>query len=488
MPAEILNMDPASLSRGYKIPASAPEETKLWLSKLSKISGPRDGSLVRIRDHFEGGERAISDTYFPRPEGVHSSDWRQLKRLYAHVNLVRPSARCWSAAVYSGDVIRNVTSGPHQKITQEFVKSADYTQAIDAWNENAIVYGTAVAVPCYDAETKELSIWLPDPLYTWIETDPVNVRKVVAVAEVNPKCGRIMFVRTDGIGWMTKDDCDYQPMNIGWLPVAIAYGQSCLHRGEKYGISLVRDAVDWSIRATDIAFNISILQKLQTRATLVIIGQEDMADEENSGHGPNKELKLREGSKAEYISPDAKIKETIEILKQVIGLLATSTSIPQDVLDATLTQQVSSAEAARIRAIPLVQRAKQLVPIWRANEQNLILAIEALLEYNDSNNPIVISKFRNLIKSDIQITPNIIPVSRNEEVQNVIALVNAHLITAEDAVRTFNQSKSDDDIAKIAGELEKAQKQEAEQKVAQNALKKSASAKPEEKRNDSAAA
>lgn len=476
----------------YKIPENAPPATKEWLRKLSKINGPRDGSLVRIRDHFEGGDRAISETYFPRPEGVHTTDWRQLRRLYAHVNLVRPSARCWSAAVYSGDVQRDVTEAPHKPVIKEFIKSPEYTQAIEAWNENAIVYGTAVAVPCYDydeeSKTGELSIWLPDPLYTWIETDPVNVRKITAVIEINPKCQRVMYIRTDGMGWMTKDNSEHQEMDFGWLPVAVAYGQSCLHRGEKYGISLVRDAVDWSIRCTDVAFNISILQKLQTRATLVIIGQEDMADDENSGHGPNKELKLRPESDAKYISPDAKIKETIEILKQMIGLLATSTSIPQDVLDATLTQQVSSAEAARIRAIPLVQRARQLVPIWRANEHNLIMAIEGLLEYNESKNPVKYADLKNRVKTDIQITPNIIPMSRNEEVQNVIALLQSYLITAEDAVRTFNQSKTEDDIKAMADKVREVQEKESAQAMAQQALKQSAKTKPPEKRGDSAAA
>jgi hypothetical protein len=475
--------DQTLFSNGFKIPGNLPADIKDWLKQLTKVTGPRDGDLLKIREQFEGGDKAICEKYFPCPDGMERKDWHQFRRLLVHVNLVRPMVRCWTAAVYSGERIVNVTAAPHKlDIIKEFVRSPCYNDAIFDWNENAVTYGTAIAAPCYSKETEELSVWLPDPIYTWIQTDPMDVTKVLAFAEVNPKLGRIIFMTVAGSGWITKDASFFEPMNFGWLPVAIAYGQSRIHRGEKYGLPLVSDAADWSVRITDTAFNASIIQKLETRSTLVITGDEEEVDA-SSGWGPGKDMKLRQDADAKYISPEAKLKETIDIMKQFMGLLATANSVPQDVFDATLTESVSSAEAARIRAIPLVQRAKQLVPTWRANEHKLITASCGMVEFidGDQSKEIDYIRLKRAVKTDIQITPNIIPLSMNEEVQNAIALGTAGYKTRTDLIRQFNPMKDDAQIAAMVAE-QKAMEDKAEsaQAIGQSAFKKSADVKPKQ--------
>ena len=178
------------------------------------------------------------------------------------------------------------------------------------------------------------------------------------------------------------------------------------------------------------------------------------------------------------MTPNAKIEESLKILKEYIGLLATATSIPQDVLDATLTQSVSSAEAARIRAIPLVQRAKQLVPTWRANEQRLILAATALIEYHQTGGrPIDMRDIASRTESDIQISPQILPTSPNELTQDIIARISFGLMTPEDGVRMCSPSKSDDEVKAMADEIRsRANAAGKGQEHAQRVLQETASA------------
>lgn len=449
---------------------AAGEDTRKWIDSLPMTG---HAGLRRVRDHYEGGPASISDDYFRMPDGMERRDWRRAKQLLTHVNLVRPSVRCWTSAIYSGDVSRVITANPHRDAVDTWVHSYQYEQAVEAWCENAVAYGTAVAMPAIGLDGL-LTTWLPDPLYTWIMTDPGDLRRVTAIAEVRKE--RIVYATLAGQGWATADRQMHTPWNPAWLPVAMAYGQDRRHCGEVYGLPLVGDAVEWSIRATDLMFNITLLQKLQTRAVLVMIGEVEESDR-TDGWGGSKVMKLSRDSDAKFISPDPKIRETIDILKEVIGILATATSIPQDVLDATLTQSVSSAEAARIRAIPLVQRARQLVPAWRAYEQDLILAATGVLEYRASLNPINLSDLRARTTTDVQITPNIIPMSPNELTQDLIARVAAGLISPEDALRRLYPTKTPEEIASMAERVRELQDRAGgPQAMAQNAVKVAAGA------------
>ena len=463
--------------RSFALPPGIDTATQAFLTRLTKLNTIRDRELVAVRDFWEGGEAAISDRYFPRPEGCEVRDWIQFRRLLTLVNLVRPSVRCWTAAVYGGQVNRVISQNPYRPCIDSWVHSVEYGEAIQAWMENAVLYGTSVAIPTWDPDTDELGVWLPCPLHTYVFTDPLNVRKVQGVAEVTKE--RITYWSVWGNGYMTRTASEHTPSSIGWLPVAIAYGSDRRHSGEPYGISLVRDAVAWSQRATDISFNLAILQKLQTRAYLVLIGNPELSADKTDSWGPDKALKMDIGADAKFITPDAKIKETIDILKNVLGLLATSSSIPNDVLDSTLTVQVGSAESARIRALPLLQRARQLVPVWSSNETNLILAMTGLLEYQATQAPIGIKDLRARTVTDVQIVPNILPVSPNELTQDIIARLTVGLITPEDAVRQLYPNKPDAAVAAMAARILELQDDKGSAEVGDAAVKGAAAAASE---------
>ena len=442
--------------RGLKVPDGLPENITALIKEGLKLPEGGNPELLRIREQYEGGQTALAGKYFPCPEGVKRGEWQKLRRLLCGVNLTRPSVRCWTSAVYGGEVNRDIEEGSiYYDDLDEWIHSVDYLQTIQAWCENAVLFGTSAAVPTV-ADDGEMGCWLPDPVFTKIYADPMDCRKVISIVE--RRKNRLIYVTRNGGGFILADGSSrFMPTNVGdWLPVAIAYGEDRTHRGEVEGLSLVGDAVDWGLRVTDIGFNVSILQKLQTRSLLVIIGELEKTDDETDGFGPSKALKLRadvSGSDAKFITPEGRIKETIDIMKQFIGLLATATSIPQDVLDATLTQSVASAEAARIRAIPLVQRAKQLIPIWRANEVRLIQAMAGMLEYKQTNNPLKRTDIAKRVRVDIQMRPDILPQSQNEQMSNLIAGVGAHLFDPEDAIRILNPMMPADKVSAMAAEL-----------------------------------
>lgn len=449
------------------------------LKKLLKLPYTRS-DLARIRHHYEGGKDAISSRYFPKPPRMTDTLWSQNKLLLSHVNLVRPSVRCWTSAVYGGESSRRVISNPVADVISPWLSSQDYYETVTGWIDDAVTYGTAVLVPIYNVATGELYVWSPDPVCTWIYADPQDVRSVQAIAEVKKES--IQYMTLTGEGFVSKEAATHRQVDFGgFLPVAIAYGVNRLRRGEVYGLSLVQDSVDWSIRTTAVAYNVSLLQKQQTRAIMLRIGNLEMLSAVQEGGTGSKSvteasdggsMDLPEGFTAEFISPDPKIKESLDILKSFIGLLATATSIPQDVLDATLTESVSSAEAARIRAIPLVQAARQLLPAWRRNEQNLVLAATARVMYEMTPAPIDIAALRRSVQTEIVINSRIIPTSPNEETQDLIAQVSVGLKTAEDAIRQVNPLKSDAEITAMAEEMRKRQEtagspQKLEQQILQ---------------------
>ncbi len=482
---------PANLTKTgkFRISSGVPEELRLLLTESVDWAGvPVDPELLRIRDAFEGGPAAISEKYHSRPNSCDPDIWEEHKPLLTFVNVTRPAARCWVAAVYAGDIVRNVEGTLHGNIIERWVNSVEYQQACIDWCENAIVYGTAVAAPIFEpgeaeGDEGEIWTWLPDPVYTRIIVADDDPRRVVAVIEC--LADRIQFYTLWGEGWMNVDGRNaFVARNLSWLPVEIAYGIDRRHRGQIMGLSLVSDSVNWSHRLTSVAFNVGLLQKQQTASIFVIIGElaklkgwrEGLPDNESRAGA---HLELPEGFDAKFLTPDAKIAESIAVMKVFIGLQATSESIPQDVVDATLTQSVGSAEAARIRAIPLVQRTRLLVPVWIAREKNLILCGTAVVDYFLSRGQQ--SRKRQLaksVKAEIRNTPQVIPESRNEITQDVIARVAAGLITPEDAIRELNRGKTPDEIAAIAAEYRNKIARDAAQKSAQQAIQGAAAFTP----------
>ncbi len=79
------------------------------------------------------------------------------------------------------------------------------------------------------------------------------------------------------------------------------------------------------------------------------------------------------------------------------------------------------------------------------------------------------------VSTEIRNNPRVIPESRNEVTQDVIARVAAGLITPEDAIRELNPGKTPAEIAAMAAEYRDTVTRHAAQKSAQQAIQGAAS-------------
>lgn len=436
------------------VPRETPEELREIVGRVLKLGRVRDSELVRIEDWFKGGLRAKNSKYFPIPAGVKSDIWRAWWPLLTPINLVVPAVKTWTRAVYSGRNIRRVVSAPDNIRAQleEWVGSARYLKKMMRHRRNALLFGTSVAVPTVN-EDGVVDLTLFDAVHTWVIVDPWDVERPIAVAEVKGEIVR--FVCLNGFGTITKRGGKFVVANFGILPVSIWYGEDELEEGNPHGRSRVGEAVDMSISVTDVHFNIRIMQKLQTRSLLVIKGKVE-SSKQAANLGPTGGIEVEEGGDAKFIHPEPKIDETIKIIRTQVGLLATELSIPQDVLDATITEAAQAAESARIRAIPLIQEADLLAKEWQDDERQLILMGAAMLEFNraEGGNVIKMADIRRRVKVDVEIEPDVVPATKNEKVANGIALRGARIRSAEDTVREFNPTKSETEIAELVKEME----------------------------------
>lgn len=465
----------------FELPTNAqPDELEFLEDMVVQSGSVREPELERIRDQYLGGPRAISLKYHPCPASRTPTEWERERRLIEHVNLVKPAVRAWNGSLYSGYQVRKVVKNPHEEVIKEWLESPEYLQTIQAWDVNKILYGTAVAVPVRRKDGS-IHVWLPDPLYTHIYFDPIDLTPT-AVAEA--KKDRITYVTLKGQGYMTPTQTVHTPANFGILPVVIGYGEDMRHYGSIYGDTLVRDPVYWSTAVTDTAFNLRLLQKQETANLLVVIGNAtphlhraddeggggQAADPSSSGHA----LQLDPGSDAKFIGPNPKIAETVQMQKHQIGLVAMSTSLPADVLDSTLSQAQASAESARIRAIPLVQRALQRLPLVVADEKSLVLMATAVLEWHKTKNPINLRDLKKRVETNIQITPNIIPETENELIQNALAKWGVGAILPEDLARILNPGKTPAEYDRLTEQIKEQALLKSNVQVTQKAVQDAA--------------
>lgn len=433
----------------YDIPENTSDELKSFIDGIAGLSPIRDIELKDIKVHYEGDKKhALSSKYFPKPENVDTKIWQANRRLLTHVNLVQPAVRAWVNSVYSEDAYRSIEENPYKDILEDWIESDEYADAIYEWTSNQVAYGTAVFVPRFDTKTDEISCWLPHPVHTYIFVDPSNPNKLIAVAEITENS--IQFIHLKGEGVLYRDgDSTIEARDFGWLPVAVKYGIDQTANGEVYGIPMVRDAYNGTIAATSVWFNIRMLQRQQTKSILMRVGNPEDMESYSQGADAGV-LNVPEGGKADFISPQPKIKESISVLKQQIGLLSTASGISADILDPTITEASSSAEAARIRALPFIQNAKEFKRRCRSGERKSVLATTGMIQHYKTKKPINIVKLKKSVKTDIGLTNSTIPLHPNEETQDTIAKVVFGIMAPDDAVRKYNGTKTKDKIEKMA--------------------------------------
>lgn len=490
--------DPESFSGSINSGALRPKLTvpkevkdpglRAWLTKLTTVSPVVDPELLEIREQLEGGRKAISSKYYPKPNpNMSETLWRQNKKLLHQVNLMRPVQNAYVNAVYSNDVVRTAEENPYKKLVGDWLESDETAQACEDWAGNKVAFGRSVVVPLYDKDAGEFDFWHPDPVYTRVLTDPLNVNRVIGVAEVLKD--RIQYYHLKGEGVITPDSFVHEERDFGWLPVAVGYGTDLRSSGRTSGLPMLRDALSATYATTAVMYNVRLLQKQETKNILKRIGNLDELKKRDAGKpvasGDQTVMDLPEGADAEFIGPNPKIEQSIKVLRQQVSFLSTASGIPADVLDPTLTESSSSAEAARIRAVPMLNYSKRLLRQWRREERALALAMTAIVAYYEGEEqPIKIGELKKAVSTFIGMQAAGIPMSPNEETQDIIAKVAFGLMTPEDGVRACNGTKTKAQITEMAAEITKRLEAEGAQAVAQRVLgggrpaKKKPAAKP----------
>ena len=435
----------------------------------------RYSDLQRVQDHYIGGKQALSNKYFSAPSRETEALFNQERKSLTHINLVRPVVRTWQS-ILSGSEITRFVDTPNKATVAGFVDSFDYQDMQAKWVENTLLYGTSVAVPFYNEEEDEVKVWLPNPLVTVIITNPVDVYDTIAVLEINNGYTQGITKYGDFIlyedGQLVANEAYYS-----YLPVAIAYGIDRRHNKEIYGLGLCDSAVDMSIRLTSVAFNITLMQKSQTRSLFTLIGDlnkllhYDGNSPVQPGFHADGKVILPEGFDVSFLTPDPKIKESVDVQKMFSDLLACTSGIPADIISTTGIQS-NSAEAAKIRALSLVQQAKLLVPAWVNYEKQLILAIAYVVEYAKAKGNYIKRKdIKERSTIEIKNQSRITPISDNEDAQTNIALVASGLKRMKDAIKDINDFLTEEEIEEMVQEYKENLKQDDAKAIADNAFK-----------------
>ena len=438
-----------------KNPIYNPKTLQDVISIIPDLSfdGERLRQIEDYQNHFEANKEALSEKNFPSPSYDSQEEYANNKKALKYVNLNQIIVRTWQAILCGDNVIRNIISSPYKDIVENCIKDFNYIDIQSAWVESAMVSGTQVVVPIYNQEDKDFSFWLPNPSCTEIITNPTNVYDVLAVIEKTEHF--VQFISKFGEGIIFEDGTgEINERNYSYLPVAIGYGKSQLHTKRCiYGRSMISEAVDSSIKHTNAAFNVSILGKQQTRDILKIIGPLEklsMYDDMELGLSTSGLLVLPEGfDDVGFMSPNPKINESISILNMESSLFAKTSGLPLDIIAPEMVQN-ASAESARIRSLPLMHMAKQVVPRWLDYEKKLILAMIYLIEYFESNESyITLSSIKQRSDIELENTYNILPSSPNERTANNIALVAAGIKPIEDAIREEKPNITDEELAEM---------------------------------------
>lgn len=433
----------------FQIPQGIPRDTLYMLAEVLQRPVIRDQELVRLKDlHDCPCDLRHNEKYYPKPEIISPAQWEMYLKVWVPVNLIKPAVRRIVASVYGGNVYRRVENAP-AILNEALSTNGRYGADVRCWFEGATWSGTSVRAWTLNQFGK-LETWLPNPITTHLYSSPDNIRNLRGVFEYACDGAVLRFMTDEGQGvlykgrpgkWMTTD--------WGFLPATVGYGQDRRHLGDIYGLSLVREAADYTLRATDATLNLGILQKAQTKALLVVADdnpEEDTVAEAFAGTGF---IKTSKDGKVYYVSPDGKFKEILDVLNHYMSMVSMILSIPRDTLDAMGGESNASAEGARLRAIPLTSMTRFLIEEWRSNEIDSALRGAALVRWTENgNSPVNMADVAKEVPVDIQIESASIPEGRAEEISADIQLMLNGIKSPYDTVKKHNSTKPEPAVEK----------------------------------------
>ena len=444
-------------------------------------------AMINIKNFYEGNKEALSARNFPTPGGDLEQQHDDNKHNLILINRVKCVVRAWKALL-NADVTREIEECPNREIIAPFIEDYAFTDIAGAWKQNAILYGTAVAAPIYNPDTQEIDVWLPFPPQTVILTSRTSVKDVLAVIEINE--GFVQFVSKWGEGIVYDDGkAEVTPRAYSKLPVAIGYGYSRLHERNIEGLSLCTQAIEFSKVETNCAYNVNLLAKQQTRDILAIIGEltqiAALKDNPDIKPGINADgtLILPAGFTAQFLKPDPKLAQSIEVAKHYANLFSSCSGLAIDVIDPSQVANPSN-ESARIRSTATLHEAKDMVPRWITAEVQLIHSIIYVVDYHaseespETNFADIKKRSRVVVKNNFQI----LPTSPNETTQNNISLVAAGLKRRKDAIKEGNSQLSAEEIQEMIDAYNAELEAGNPRAIEQDALKTGAAALTDQQR------
>lgn len=366
-------------------PAAVLERVSEELTQFGAEYSRRQLEQRKIRDQWRGAPWATQSCYHPDQYGLNEDQQAHFRRILerSHVNLVEPALDRLVNSIHAGKIRRRVAEALPE--LQMALDDPRHASAMARLCENAFAYGTAALVPLPSG--RGVRYWLPDPLNTYLATDPADVEQVTGVVElirntINLVVG-VRYVTREHRGWALLDGsggAEDEEHGLSFLPAVVAYGRDQRHLGERYGRSLVLGVADASIRITNNEVNLELLRDRQTQALLVVQGEPTRTSADD-GEAQGKYVAFpRDGGDARYETPESRLEAVIELTKRFAADAAVSSGLPLDTfLPELIAGSDASATAARIRAFPLQQRMVRLVQDWQLVELDCIEVLAAVM-------------------------------------------------------------------------------------------------------------
>lgn len=427
--------------------------------RSDKRDAERIAELERIRKLYAGGRKCCD--VIEKPAELDESVWSEQKKLIMYINLVKPAVHVFVSGVYGGSVIRTIKAAPHIDDLKRIVmdKRNTYAQNRRMMMQNAVLFGQDIIVPVPSAkDTKDgdsvqtVRLWHPQPMYTWLIGDAEEMNEPCAVVEWLPN-GNINWVSRYGLGSYNDEteETQLQPYDFGFFPASVCYGEDMRFNGNVNGFPLVLDAADFSVGATRKAWWGSVLGATQAKAILIQVGEEvDGEGFDQNGH-PASAVRLEQGADAKFIQPHANFDALISLQENDREILAGILSLPVEALDPSKSPANSSAESARVRSTPLVQRIHEMAAVWQGYEIDAISKINAMIEFVYSGyKSQSLDDTEEALDYEIRISPFVVPESTAETVNTDIILLQNRIATPFDIAQKYNPQKSFEEVSVIA--------------------------------------
>lgn len=409
---------------------------------------------------INSADEASGPRFFPKPEGYSVSEWNDLKkRLLIIVNLLKASVRKVRSRVYGGNQSRVVVANPYEDEIKRFL-GGRYALDMRDWFTNRVTYSNAACIVAGRRMKNgrfKLDRWLPDPMYTYLAADETNTQDYLALAEVSP-CGKhVQFVTRHaegmifagvppvvlGAGDVPEPGKSFVKItNRGFFPGVVAHGET---RGRRcaYSEPPFKDAVKFTVAASDIMFNGRLLQKMQTKGLLWIAGQLEL----NASMDPAEMMKqgfvfTDSDGKVQFLSPESNISGTLEILAELIEIYSVTHAIPVDDLNPTSSKGTSAEEAQR-RAEPHLSLTREFAEMAIADEQELVVRATAELEWIGSRGPVDLDDVRDVVETEIALVPPMRPLQSLEDANVSLAGFDRGIFLPEDMAVLWHEGIND---------------------------------------------